>query len=79
MLVDDEHDNSLIFKIGLEDPEFEVDVHSDPESALSSFKPDYYDLLILDIKMPKMNGYELYARIKENDDKVKVCFLTASV
>lgn len=54
MLVDDEHDNSLIFKIGLEDPEFKVDVHSDPESALSSFKPDYYDLLILDIKMPKM-------------------------
>jgi CheY-like chemotaxis protein len=46
--------------------------------ALSAFKPDYYDLLILDVKMPKMNGYELYEKIKKTDNKVKACFLTAS-
>jgi DNA-binding response OmpR family regulator len=46
--------------------------------ALSAFKPGHYDLIILDIRMPKMDGYELYAKIRKKDDKVKVCFLTAS-
>jgi two-component system, OmpR family, response regulator ChvI len=57
--------------------EFEVDVFNDPESALSNFKSGRYDLLLLDIVMPKMNGFELYEEIKKIDDKVKVCFLTA--
>jgi DNA-binding response OmpR family regulator len=78
LLVDDEHDNKQIFTIGLQDAGFEVDAYNDPELALSAFKPDYYDLLILDIRMPKMDGYELYDKIRKNDDKVKVCFLTAS-
>jgi DNA-binding response OmpR family regulator len=77
-LVDDEHDNNLIFTIGLQDAGFEVDAYTDAELALSAFKPDYYDLLLLDIKMPKMDGYELYEKLKKIDDKVKVCFLTAS-
>ena len=78
LLVDDEHDNSSIFKLGLEDADFEVNAYSDPILALSAFKPDYYDLLILDIRMPKMDGYELYEKIRKKDNKVKVCFLTAS-
>lgn len=78
MIVDDEHDNSSIFKIGLEDAGFEVNAYSDPELALSAFKPDFYDLLILDIRMPKMDGYELYDKIRKKDNKVKICFLTAS-
>jgi DNA-binding response OmpR family regulator len=78
LLVDDEHDNNSIFTIGLQDAGFEVDAYNDPELALSSFKPDYYDLLVLDIRMPKMNGYELYENIRKMDNKVKVCFLTAS-
>jgi two-component system, OmpR family, response regulator ChvI len=78
LLVDDEHDNNLIFTIGLQDAGFEVDAYTDAELALSAFKPDYYDLLLLDIKMPKMDGYELYEKLKKIDDKVKVCFLTAS-
>jgi DNA-binding response OmpR family regulator len=79
LLVDDEHDNSSIFTIGLEDAGLEVSAYNDPELALSVFKPDYYDLLILDIKMPKMNGYELYEKVRRIDNKVKVCFLTAFV
>jgi DNA-binding response OmpR family regulator len=79
LFVDDEYDNSLMFKIGLKDAGFEVDAYSDPELALSAFKPNYYDLLIFGIKMPKMDGYELYDKIRKKDDKVKVCFLTASV
>jgi CheY-like chemotaxis protein len=79
LLVDDEHDNSSIFTMGLEDNGFYVDTFDDPISALSAFKPDFYDLLILDIKMPKMDGYELYEKIRKIDNKVKVCFITASV
>jgi two-component system, OmpR family, response regulator ChvI len=77
LLVDDEPDNSSIFRIALEDNGFDVDTFDDPTLALSAFKPDYYDLLILDIKMPKMNGYELYNEIRKIDDKVKICFITA--
>ena len=76
LVVDDETDNTLVFKMGLEDDEFEVDAFNDPLLALSTFKPHSYDLLILDIKMPKINGFELYEKIKKIDDKVKVCFLT---
>ena len=79
LLVDDDLDNSTMFGLGLEDDGFEVDVYNDPELALSAFKPNFYDLLVLDIRMPKMNGYELYDKIRKKDDKVKTCFLTASV
>jgi DNA-binding response OmpR family regulator len=78
LLVDDEYDHNSIFTISLQDAGFEVDAYNDPKLALSAFRPDYYDLLILDIKMPKMDGYELYDKIRKIDDKVKVCFLTAS-
>jgi two-component system response regulator ChvI len=46
--------------------------------ALSNFKLGLYDLLLLDIKMPKMNGFDLYQRIRKIDSNVKICFLTAS-
>ena len=80
LVVDDEPDNASIFTMGLEDDGFKVDTFIDPVSALSAFKEDRrrkYDLLILDIKMPDMNGFELYEQIKKIDSKVKVCFLTA--
>ena len=71
---DDEYDNSSIFTISLQDAGFEVDAYNDPKLALSAFRPDYYDLLILDIKMPKIDGYELYDKIRKIDDKVKGLF-----
>jgi DNA-binding response OmpR family regulator len=78
LLVDDEPDIVLAFKIGLEDYGFIVDAFDDPEKAASNFKCDVYDLLLLDIKMPKLNGIEFYYRMKAIDKKVKVCFITAS-
>jgi DNA-binding response OmpR family regulator len=78
LVVEDESDLNLLFHLTLEREGFEVDTYEDPLSALSHFTPNSYDLVILDIKMPKMNGFELYDRIKKIDDKVKICFLTAS-
>jgi two-component system, OmpR family, response regulator ChvI len=77
LIVDDEPDITSVFKLVLADTGFEVDVFNDPLVALSNFKTNSYDLLLLDIRMPKMNGFELYQKIKEIDDKVKVCFMTA--
>ena len=77
MIVDDEQDITAIFKIGLEKNQFIVTTFNDPLEALSKFRPQLYDLLILDIRMPGMNGFQLYKRIRDLDDKVKVCFLTA--
>jgi two-component SAPR family response regulator len=54
-----------------------VDVFNDPVKSLSTYKAGAYDLLLLDIRMPRMNGFELYDKIKEIDDKVNVCFVTA--
>jgi DNA-binding response OmpR family regulator len=78
LLVDNEIDISLAFKIGLEDNGFEVDAFDRPDVALSYFNQGMYDLLLLDIKMPNMNGVEFYKRMKQIDEKVKVCFITAS-
>jgi CheY-like chemotaxis protein len=67
-----------MLKIVLEDNGFEVDAFEDAIVALKYYKASLYDLLILDIKMPEMDGFELYDEIKKIDDKMKVCFLTAS-
>jgi CheY-like chemotaxis protein len=79
LVVDDEPDNTSIFSMSLEDGGYEVDAFTDPLLALSKFKSDHkkYDLLILDIKMPDMNGFELFEEIRKIDNKVKTCFLTA--
>jgi DNA-binding response OmpR family regulator len=77
LLVDDELDIAMTFKLTLESTGFTVNAYQDPLIALSKFKPGYYDLVILDIKMPKMNGFELYTEIRKIDNQVKVCFITA--
>ena len=78
MVVDDETDVISVLEIVLEENGFEVDTFEDPIVALKSYRAGLYDLLILDIKMPEMDGFELYDQIKKIDDNAKVCFLTAS-
>jgi DNA-binding response OmpR family regulator len=78
LLIDDELDITLTLKGVLEGAEFKVDSYTDPLLALNNYKINFYDLVILDIKMPKMDGFQLYTKIREKDPKVKVCFLTAS-
>jgi two-component system, OmpR family, response regulator ChvI len=78
MIVDDEADITNSFSLALEDSGlFVVDTYNDPLVALSNYRPNSYDLLLLDIKMPKMNGIELYDQIKKLDNNVKVCFISA--
>jgi DNA-binding response OmpR family regulator len=79
LVVDDEPDMTLLFRMALEsESSFTVYTFNDPLVALSNFKADLYDLVILDIKMPKMDGLDLYQEMKKIDGKVKICFLTAS-
>ena len=77
LIVDDEPDITLTLGKGLEQGGYDVHVFNDPLVALSNFKLGTYDLLLLDIKMPNMTGFELYRKLKEIDSKVKVCFITA--
>ena len=78
LIVDDDVDITNSFSLALEDSGlFLVDTYNDPLVALSNYRPNSYDLLLLDIKMPEMNGFELYEQIKKLDNKVKVCFISA--
>lgn len=80
MIVDDNDDVNLTFKIVLGELDHRLRIHSfsDPIDALQSFRPDIYNLIIIDILMPKMNGFELYDELRKLDSNVKICFLTAA-
>jgi CheY-like chemotaxis protein len=80
MLVEDNEDINSLFLTVLQDADkrLNVDAFIDPYVALENFRPRFYDLLLIDIVMPKMDGFELYHKIRRLDNKVKVCFLTAS-
>jgi CheY-like chemotaxis protein len=77
LLVDDEPDILFVLKEGLESNGFEVDAYDSPRNAMNSFKPNVYDLAILDFHMPDMNGFALYREMKKVDPTVIACFLTA--
>ena len=84
--MDDEADVALTFKVGLEsyhyqDNEkrrFEVYTYNDPLQALSEFKPHFYDLILVDVYMPDMNGFQFCEKILEVDANVRVCFISAA-
>jgi DNA-binding response OmpR family regulator len=77
LFVDDEPDIVNVMKYALEHKGFHVDAFTDPQEALDHFKPDYYDDVILDIKMEKINGFDLARRIWQQDNDAKICFLSA--
>ncbi len=78
LLVDNEVDITYALTNALENYGFNIEAFNDPILALNSYNSNIYDLVILDIKMPKMDGFELYNKIREKDPQVKICFLTAS-
>jgi DNA-binding response OmpR family regulator len=85
MIVDDDKDTTITLKIGIEDSNnntdtnkrIEVYVSNNPVIALSEFKPNFYDLLLVDINMPYMNGFQLCEKILAIDINVKVCFMSS--
>ncbi len=77
LIVDDEKDITMVFKVTLERAGFNVEVFNDPLEALSQFKPHYYDLVLLDIRMPQLSGFELYHELKKKDSEVKGHFISA--
>jgi FixJ family two-component response regulator len=78
MIVDASHDVNLTFRTVLSesDRRLRVDSFNDPVEALREFRPDVYHLVIIDILMPNINGFELYNRLKKLDSNVKICFMT---
>ena len=77
LIVDDEKDVGRTFKMILENYGFEIDFFTDPAMALETFKPNLYHLIILDIRMAEINGFELYDKLKSRDPKIKTLFITA--
>ncbi len=79
LIIDDDRDINNLFKIYLEHDGYEVYSYTDPIEALYYFKKDEYDLILLDLKMPQMNGITLYHTLKKIDEEVSVCFITADI
>ena len=78
LLVDDEPDICMVYKIVLQDAGYECISYTDSVKSLKEFRPNYYDLILLDIKMPVLNGFELCKKIIELDRTVHIIFITAS-
>ena len=77
LVVDDEPDIANSLKGGLEHRGYGVEAYTDPQKALENYKVGEYDLGMIDIKMPKMNGFQLYFEIKKLDRNIRICFCTA--
>jgi len=77
LVVDDEAGITRVCKIALEESGFEVDIFNDPRQVLPNYKRARYDLMLLDVKMPGISGFELYREIKKIDDKARTIFMTA--
>jgi DNA-binding response OmpR family regulator len=87
LIVDDDPDITLTFKKAFEEANrisgnkisFHVNTYNDPLVALSEFKPDFYDLLLVDINMPRMNGFNFCAKVLEIDINPRVCFMSSGL
>jgi two-component system response regulator ArlR len=77
LVIDDEHDINLVFKLVLEHNGFDVNTFIDPLEALQDLRTGSYDMILLDVRMPTMNGLSVCQEIRKLNDIVKICFLTA--
>lgn len=78
LIIDDEQDVAITLRVTLEQNGYKTDFCTDPILVDKNFRDGLYDLVLLDIKMPVVDGFLLYQKIRKKDSKVRVCFLTAS-
>ena len=76
-MIDDDPDITYNFRLILESAGFNVDTYNDPIALLRVYNPKQYDLLLIDIRMPKLNGFKLYQKLKKIDFNIRVCFVTS--
>lgn len=76
LIVDDENHDNLVLKTLLELNAFEMELHDDPLMVLTSFKPKFYDLVILGIGTRNIHGFPLFREIRQIDNKIKICFIS---
>ena len=79
LIIDDDRDINNLFKIYLEHDNFQVDSYTDPVDALYYFKKGKYDLILLDLKMPQIDGIAMFYALKNRDDKAIICLTTADM
>ena len=79
MIIDDDKDITDLFAIYLESNGYNVDAYTNPVEAFNNFIKNSHDLVLLDLKMPNMDGMTLYHKIKEIDNNVIICFTTADI
>ena len=79
MIIDDDKDITGLFAIYLESNGYIVNAYTNPVEAINNFRKNSHDLIILDLKMPNMDGMTIYHKIKEIDENVIVCFTTADI
>jgi DNA-binding response OmpR family regulator len=79
MIIDDDKDITNLFSIFLEHNGYIVNAYTNPVEAFNNFRKNSHDLIVLDLKMPKMDGMTLYHKIKAIDGKVRICFTTADI
>ena len=79
MIIDDDKDITDLFAIYLESNGYIVNAYTNPLEAINNFRKNSHDLIILDLKMPKMDGMTIYHKIKELDNSITICFTTADI
>jgi DNA-binding response OmpR family regulator len=77
LIIDDDADITSTLKTGLELHGFSVGTFNDPRQAISMFRADQYDMAILDIQIPGMNGFDVYRRLRKVQPDLRIAFLTA--
>jgi DNA-binding response OmpR family regulator len=77
LVLDDDYDVALTFKTGLEESGYDVDLFTDPNKVIREFEAGVYAMLLVDIRMPGITGFEVFEKLRKRDKHFRICFITA--